>query len=159
MRPDQGKCDRRRDWGRLSHLAPTLRLPRPTLPAWKECGGPHLEGQPRGTLWPLQAVWECSGPSQSPPSLRGRDWLTFPISLQRSLKWGTHIWVASLRSRHHRSQVTGHRVAGLAVGTPDTYRGDGSPEKASDAPEVTQLASWSRGREPSMQGKAGWGLF
>lgn len=47
MRPDQGKCDRRRDWGRLSHLAPTLCLPRPTLPAWKECGGPHLAGQPQ----------------------------------------------------------------------------------------------------------------
>ena len=65
--------------------------------------------------------------------------------------------MASLRSQGHR--VTGHRVAGLAAGTPDTYHGEGSPERASDAPEVTQPASWSRGGEPSKQGKAGRGLF
>ena len=42
-------------------------------------------------------------------------------------------WVASL----------GHRVTGLAARTPDTY--SGSPERASDAPEVTQPASGRAG--------------
>lgn len=50
------------------------------------------------------------------------------------------------------SQVTGWQV--WQWGLLDTYRGDGSLERASDAPEVTQLEG-----EPSKQGKAGRGLF
>lgn len=39
----------------------------------------------------------------------------------------------------------GHRVTGLAAGTPATYKGDGSPERVSDTPGFTQLASGTTG--------------
>lgn len=137
MRPDQGKCDRRRDWGRLSHLAPTL------VPAASHA--PCLEGMrwpPPGRSTPEARCGRCrpceNAQGQASPLHHSRQRLA-NIS---------HQPVAQCEVGNTQGHwVTSHRVAGLAVGTPDTYRGDGSLERASDAPEVTQLEESPASRE------------